>query len=116
MGLSNREKEPSFSWLGMQGSCPREILALTRGFGMTEKSRGILPPNVKPRGSKHFKAPARPGVRRGRFGSYRFLSRQQTAAGRTYDHESFNELKERLHDVKKEAEGIVKRLSGFDKL
>ena len=56
------------------------------------------------------KIPARPGVSRGRFGSYRFPSRQQTAVGRTYDHESLSELKERLRDMKKKAEGILKRI------
>jgi tetrahydromethanopterin S-methyltransferase subunit G len=44
------------------------------------------------------------------------LSRQQIAAERTYDQEDLNELKERLHDMKKKVEGILKRLNGFDKL
>lgn len=56
------------------------------------------------------KVPTRPYVRRGRFGSYRFFSRQQDSMGRHGNHKEFDELTKRLRDMKKKAGEIVQRI------
>ena len=59
------------------------------------------------------KVPTKPYVRRGGFGSYRSLSRQQAFMGRSGTHKDFDELKKRLRDMKKQADRILKRIERF---
>jgi ferredoxin len=59
------------------------------------------------------KVPKRPYIRRGRFGWHRFCPRHDDSKGRAYDHKDYNELKERLRDMKKEADRILKRIESF---
>ena len=75
---------------------------------------------VCPTGAIHWKdeeirpkVPTTPYPRRGGFGSYRFLSRQQAFMGRGGTHKDFDELKKRLRDMKKQADRILKRIERF---
>lgn len=56
------------------------------------------------------KVPGRPFFRRGRPGWGRLLSGQQASTGLDSAHSDFHELTERLQDLKKKADEIVKRI------